>query len=158
MPPGSMTVAEQTSDAEQTPYEDQPEFGDDGAARADQGPPPQAGQDGADEIQPPPDVRQDRGRPSARGDYDDRANPYARDPYARDPYARDPYAARGRYDDPRADPSDGGDDNRGPPPRYGRGWRESPPPDYGDDGQAPPPRYQERQPYSSADEGSRDGY
>ena len=151
MPPGSVSVADQSPDSEQAPYEDQPEFGDDAGARPDQGP-PQAGPDAADQDQAPPDVRPDRGRPYARGDYDDRANPYARDPYARDPYDR------GRYDDPRAGQPDGGEDERAPPPRYGRGWRESPPPDYGDDGQAPPPRGQERPPYSSADGDPRDGY
>jgi membrane peptidoglycan carboxypeptidase len=151
MPAGSVSVADQSADEEPSPYEDQPDMGDDGA-RADPGQ-PQAGPVAPDEDQAPPDVRQDRGRPYARGDYEDRANPYARDPYA-----RDPYAARGGYDDPRAYPSDGGDEERGPPPRYGRGWRESPPPDYGDDGQAPPPRYQQRAPDSAADGDPRDGY
>ncbi|HEX3407229.1 MAG TPA: PBP1A family penicillin-binding protein, partial [Caulobacteraceae bacterium] len=154
MPPGSTTVADQASDAESSPYEDQPDMGSDGGpdrgdgggAQADQG--QQAAPDGADQEQPPPGYRQDRGRPYARGDYQDRANPYARDPYARDP-----------YDDPRADQPDNGEDDRAPPPRWSRGWREGPPPDYGDDGQAqPPPRYQERAPYSSADGDPRDGY
>ena len=162
LPPGAQTVAEQSPDAAETPYEDQPDMGDDGA-RADDGP-SQAGPDGADADQAPPDARPPRGGPYARDDDADRANPYARDPYARDPYAR------GRYDDPRGgdpraedprggDQDDGADARAAPPQRWNRGWRESPPPDDNDDGQAPPPRYQERAPpYSSADGDPRDGY
>jgi penicillin-binding protein 1A len=124
MPPGSTTVADQS------PGEDEPAMGDDGAqADADT---PDAGPDDAD--QPPPSVRQDR--PAD----DDRANPYARDPYARDP-----------YDDPRAGEADVAPDT----PRSGRSWR-APPPD--DDDQPPPPSYQGRGPYSAADGDPRGGY
>ena len=128
MPPGSMSVAEQP------PNEDEP-MGDVGARADDSA--PEAGADGAAEDQPAPDVRQDSGRPYARGEDDERANPYARDPYARDPYD-EPRADEPRADEPRADGAYGGQDGP-PPPRQGRGWRGEPTPDDGNE-QPPPPR------------------
>jgi penicillin-binding protein 1A len=148
MPPNTMTVADQTP-PDLTPYSDEPAVGgDSGGAQADAGVPP----GGYGGYQPPPrDPTY-----AARGGEDDRGNPYAADPYARDPYARGGYA-RDSYDDQGA--QDGGDsgDDRPPPPRRSRIWREQAPPDYGDDEPPPPPRYRE-QPYSSADDDPRDGY